>query len=247
MFIYKITNNISGKSYVGQTKQRPNQRFCRHISDSRKNYKKQAIHLAIAKYGIENFTFEVIDGANSETELNYKEVHYIHKFNSLYPNGYNLKLHNQPHTNTRKKLSEYMKANCDHERMKRLTELSKARSCSKVRGLSETGEEVILTSVVQVKEYGGSPKHLSAMLSGKKTYKQYVGYFFEYINKPTSKKVIVPKTTAKRVLRQHIVTGEVKQYERLKDIAIDGFRPSTVSSYINNRKANHSQYSWKYI
>ena len=50
------------------------------------------ISRAIAKYGKENFTIEEIDGANSLSELNYLEKHYICKFNSLDKKcGYNVR------------------------------------------------------------------------------------------------------------------------------------------------------------
>jgi group I intron endonuclease len=87
MFIYKITNKINGKNYVGQTTTSINNRFIQHV-----RYNKFGIlHKAINKYGSENFTIEEIDGANSQSELNYLETHYIYKYESLAPSGYNLK------------------------------------------------------------------------------------------------------------------------------------------------------------
>lgn len=43
----------------------------------------------IEKYGLESFTFEIIDSASSQEELDRKQKEYIKKFNSLEPNGYN--------------------------------------------------------------------------------------------------------------------------------------------------------------
>ena len=106
MFIYKITNLINGKIYIGQTTKSIDIRWKQHCkANSYCNYLKNAIQ----KYGKENFTIEEIDGANSLSELNYLEKHYICKFNSLAPNGYNLqsggnnKLH---HNITKNKLSK---------------------------------------------------------------------------------------------------------------------------------------------
>jgi group I intron endonuclease len=42
-------------------------------------------------HGIENFTFEEIDGANNQDELNYREWLWIKKLDCIYPNGYNLR------------------------------------------------------------------------------------------------------------------------------------------------------------
>jgi group I intron endonuclease len=90
--IYKITNMINGKIYIGQTKQKPNHRWNNHksLSNNKKKHKNMAITSAIAKYGKENFTFEVIDHAFSYDELNNLEEKYIEKFNTLCPHGYNV-------------------------------------------------------------------------------------------------------------------------------------------------------------
>jgi group I intron endonuclease len=85
--IYKITNLIDGKVYVGQTKQKPERRWSQHKKEKRGNC---AIHKAINKYGKENFIFEVIDSANNQEELNNLEMDYIKKLDSLVPQGYNI-------------------------------------------------------------------------------------------------------------------------------------------------------------
>lgn len=112
MIIYKITNNITGKIYIGQTTKSLNDRWSAHCSSK----KGTAISLTIRKYGKENFTVEEIDGANSLTELNYLEEHYIYMHNSLAPFGYNLMSGGGNRGNhseqTIKKLSE----NCAGER-----------------------------------------------------------------------------------------------------------------------------------
>lgn len=85
MFIYKITNKLNGKVYIGQTIRAVSIRFSKHCNNSRKTI----ISSAIKKYGKDNFIIEEIDGANSQSELNYKEWLWICKSNSLAPNGYN--------------------------------------------------------------------------------------------------------------------------------------------------------------
>jgi group I intron endonuclease len=87
MFIYKITNKINKKYYIGQTICSLQKRWREHCSSN----KCTALSRAIKKYGKENFVIEEIDGANNLSELNYKEWLYILKFNSVAPKGYNLK------------------------------------------------------------------------------------------------------------------------------------------------------------
>lgn len=88
--IYKITNLITGKVYIGQTKRTIECRWHEHVSDAK--YKILSyIHRSINKYGPENFKIEQIDSANTRAELNRKENDWIIKEDCISPNGYNLK------------------------------------------------------------------------------------------------------------------------------------------------------------
>jgi group I intron endonuclease len=109
MFIYKITNLINGKIYIGQTTTTIEKRWKRHSWSCTQKDPKMAITYAIKKYGKENFKIEQIDTANSIKELNEKEIFYIKSFNSLSPNGYNLTtggLNKVLSEETRKKISQ---------------------------------------------------------------------------------------------------------------------------------------------
>lgn len=81
-WIYKITNKINGKIYIGQSKN-PKKRFQQHIKDEKVT---SSIHNAIKKYGVENFTFEIIEGPISNH--NEREIYWIDYYNS-YSKGYN--------------------------------------------------------------------------------------------------------------------------------------------------------------
>ena len=88
--IYKITNKINGKAYIGKTlKSNPIDRFKTHIKDSKiEGRKNRALYRAFNKYGIENFNFEVIEEVNDYTKLSEREIYYINKYDT-YKNGYN--------------------------------------------------------------------------------------------------------------------------------------------------------------
>jgi group I intron endonuclease len=90
MLIYKITCNINGKIYIGQTIGSLEKRWKRHTWVCTKRKNTMAITNAIVKYGEENFTIERIDVASTIDELNDKEIYYISHYNSLSPVGYNL-------------------------------------------------------------------------------------------------------------------------------------------------------------
>ena len=90
MIIYKFTNNINGKIYIGQSiQQNPKARFYDHVAKSKNP--KLPFHFAIKKHSIDQFTFEVIDSAPTLEELNKLEQFYIEKFNSI-ADGYNIRL-----------------------------------------------------------------------------------------------------------------------------------------------------------
>ena len=99
--IYIITNKINGKIYVGQAScyvsSNNNRwgslgRWKSHVSEAIKNNDDHCVLLnnAIRKYGVDNFDIKTIFKGNF-SEINDKEVYYIQLFNSLTPNGYNLK------------------------------------------------------------------------------------------------------------------------------------------------------------
>ena len=76
--IYKITNIINNKVYVGQTTRPYMQRFERHLKDAENNIlPSNFFHKAIRKYGRNNFKIEIIDTANTKEELNTKEIYWI--------------------------------------------------------------------------------------------------------------------------------------------------------------------------
>jgi group I intron endonuclease len=89
MIIYKSTNKITGKIYIGQTTKSLEKRIKGHIKESKID-KSRPFLLSIKKYGIDNFTFEVIDTTNNLDELNNKEIYWIDFYNSVSPNGYNV-------------------------------------------------------------------------------------------------------------------------------------------------------------
>lgn len=86
--IYKITNNVNGKLYIGQTIYPLSYRYTNHLSDAR-NGRGYAMASAIRKYGQDNFSIELVEECD-ENLLNDLEVKYIKQYNSMTPNGYNL-------------------------------------------------------------------------------------------------------------------------------------------------------------
>ena len=88
MIIYKITNKINGKVYIGQTKLSLDQRWRIHYS---KDSGCSALKDAIIEFGKEKFSIEQIDYASNEYEGTEKENYWINFYNSKVPTGYNIK------------------------------------------------------------------------------------------------------------------------------------------------------------
>ena len=90
MIIYKITNVVNNKVYIGLTTTSLKKRWYAHIRDSKKSEKH--LYAAMRKYGLDNFKIEVIDDtAKDMQELGKLERKYIKLYNSTDPNyGYNI-------------------------------------------------------------------------------------------------------------------------------------------------------------
>ena len=89
--IYKITNLINNKIYIGETIRNLNVRWNEHKSEAlggRHGYTYH-LHNAMRKYGIDNFTIEIIDNCPDEERF-LLESEYIQRYNSINPEiGYN--------------------------------------------------------------------------------------------------------------------------------------------------------------
>ena len=83
--IYKIKNNINQKEYVGKSTNIDG-RWKSHIAQA-KNGSQYPIHRALRKYGVENFTFSILEECDV-SELNNKEIEWVSKLDT-YKNGYN--------------------------------------------------------------------------------------------------------------------------------------------------------------
>lgn len=84
-YVYKITNNVNGKIYIGQKK---SEKLIENYWGSGK-----LIVEAIKKYGKDNFSREVLEWCETKDELNQRERYFIEKFNARSPDvGYNLAL-----------------------------------------------------------------------------------------------------------------------------------------------------------
>jgi len=86
-YIYIITNIINNKQYVGKTSKDIQRRFNEHISKSKDENNIQPLYRAIRKYGIENFSLELLEECSLE-ESSEKEKGWIESKKTFHL-GYN--------------------------------------------------------------------------------------------------------------------------------------------------------------
>lgn len=88
MLVYKATNLVTGKIYIGQTTRSLELRKQAHFQAAYKGSNTH-FHQSIRKYGPDNFSFEILQEVSTKKELNRLETYYIQKFDSI-KQGYNM-------------------------------------------------------------------------------------------------------------------------------------------------------------
>lgn len=205
MIIYKATNLINGKAYVGQTTRSLKARMQEH-----QRHRTTHFDRALAKYGIENFKITIIDTAITVEELNEKEQFWVRFFRTFGENGYNMcegggntiGYHHTPETKQvmreKKKNMYYGNANPfygkhhNEETRKRWSQIRKGRKLTAEwkQHLSETSSikrkvhnvetDEIFESIKEAAEkYNIVATHISRVCRGKR--KTTGGYHWEYI------------------------------------------------------------------
>ena len=90
--IYKCTNNVNGKVYIGYTQKSLDKRIIEHKSNSKKG-SHYLLHKAIKKYGVDAFHWEIIfESKDKNYLLGEMECYFIKEYNSYFENncGYNM-------------------------------------------------------------------------------------------------------------------------------------------------------------
>lgn len=86
-FIYKITNKVNGKCYIGKTNKDVQVRYKQHLNDASKDRcKNRPLYRAINKYGKDNFNVEIIEVCTNTED---REIYWIQYYKSYGKNGYN--------------------------------------------------------------------------------------------------------------------------------------------------------------
>lgn len=146
-YIYKITHKETQKSYIGQTIQDLDIRWRDHL---KKSSNCRYLSYALTKYGEDTFEFTLICICFDE-DLNRFEIDYMKKYNTIAPNGYNLREggnNGRQHEDTKKKISKTLKDKYAKQEIipnrsflgKKLTSEHKAKISKSGKGLIRSEE-----------------------------------------------------------------------------------------------------------
>ena len=139
-YVYKITNTVNGKAYIGISIHEPEKRRIKaHLS----GHGNRIIARAVKKYGKDAFTHEILEANVFDEFLPDLEVAYIANHNTVAPHGYNLNSggdHAIPSEDTRRKMSESLKGktmSADARRKLSEANMGKSHTESTRRKMSE--------------------------------------------------------------------------------------------------------------
>ena len=90
MIVYKITNTLNNKAYVGQSQYSLNERWSKHKSDAKRSDKNTHFYKAIRKYGTDCWKLEVLEEVENVKLLNEAEMKWIEYYDTFNRDkGYN--------------------------------------------------------------------------------------------------------------------------------------------------------------
>lgn len=180
-YIYCFTNLINNKKYIGSTISKPNIRYNQHIYNSKEpnnphyNY---PLYTAIRKYGLENFTFEILfeKEYENEEEIRIIEKDFINKYDCISPKGYN-QTDETIHPLMTPEIIEKVKIT-KREKAKKVAEVDKQNNIIKIwRSIVDCAEETLLDE-----------KKIASVCRGER--KTTAGRIFYWLDE--NNKVIIP-------------------------------------------------------
>lgn len=148
MIVYKITNTVTGRAYIGITSRSARRRFQDHIvranggscGRGRSTYR-SALHAAIQKYGVSKFNIEEIARASDWSSLQALERTLIVEHATYWPGGYNLTLGGEGAFGVRQRPETIAARAAANRGKKRSTEV-RARLSAALKGKPKSREHI---------------------------------------------------------------------------------------------------------
>ncbi len=256
-YIYKITNKINGKCYIGQTIHDIEKRWNKHRKCIGTENGCPGLRRAFEKYGLKNFKFEIVIIC-FDTDLSKFEKEYIKKYDS-YKNGYNLTHGGEQggfftgckHTpeNVEKIKQRWAEYNANPENRKKISDRMKSKYADPKN--REEHSKIMKAVYQKLKEQG---KQTYTVGSKSEEIKQKIresvlNYYKTIENSEKYKNHSKIMTNAiGRKVSQYTLDGEfVKTYNSIKIAAeqTNGSRKS-INSVVVGRSKTSGGFIWKY-
>lgn len=210
--IYKITNKINNKIYIGQSINPIEERWRRHCSDALNGITDTHFARAIRKYGPEAFTVELLDDtAKTQKELTEKECYYIKLFNTQVE-GYNetdvsYKCGGNTYQSKTPEELAVIKNKLHQSKLGGKNPHAKSIKCKNIK----TNEELFFNSMAEGATYFGMTSHqpISRRCRGEVKSLYNEEWMFSYQDQDYNTFTLIPNATrAKRVEVLNTVTNE---------------------------------------
>lgn len=85
-YLYRITNLVNNKIYIGQAKDY-NQRWRQHKQEAKREIPRMIVNVAMKKYGLDNFIFEIIATCKTQEDANQTETLLVSQYESHISTG----------------------------------------------------------------------------------------------------------------------------------------------------------------
>lgn len=184
--IYRITNNVNGKVYVGWTSRDPLVRFEEHQKTRKPKYQdRSAISHAIEKYGVNSFTFEILYQSYDYDHSREIETHFITECNSLLEGwGYNIDNGGTGHKRTASTIEKHRaaikgrKQSAEHIAKRNASRTKNGNPTAKTYIITHpNGDEEIITNLRQFAIlHNLDPANLGKIARGVRSNYQHKGY-----------------------------------------------------------------------
>ena len=271
-YIYKITNIVNNKVYIGQTIRTIEERWRDHqnLRYTEKN-NTRPLYLAFEKYGIENFTIEKIEEVENNL-LNEREEYWINFFDS-YNNGYNatyggngsksynyeLIFHLWQEGETSKSIS--IKLNCSEQTVKRaLDSFNVDKEERKQRGKLNCSKKVLMidkesgeilntfSSFNEAARFLGKTGGAAISRACNYANRSAYGYKWKLADNPKEIKLKKKGITHKVAMIDCNTNEIIDIFESCADAARKtGCRSTGINKVCNNKLQTHNGYKWKYL
>lgn len=234
--IYKITNQINGKVYIGQTINELSARLRRHRSDAKLGKSNNYVHKAIRKYSWENFIFEVIACAVDRDSLNLLEILLIIQYNSKDQKvGYNN--------------ADGGNVNSGYTRAKTSNQKQSDTKSNPVAQFSLKGNFITEYKSIKAASIATNLKCVDILRAANGKYKQSGGFLWCYNGKKD--KLIVPtniKIKNHAVEQISMITGEVlATYHSVKTASIvTNVNRGNIGSCCKGKQKTSGGFLWRY-